>query len=118
MNSEHEAHLVRRQAQIAKLLDWKYRKGQREHGGKLWEHSAAWLIQQAIEEAVDSLFYLLDAVEKAQPDCYCRVKLPVQEAPVSTPSGQPAAVDGNDETQRCGHPPDCDGRCCRSREDA
>lgn len=106
MNSEHEAHLARRQAQITKLLDWKYRKGQREHGGKLWEHSAAWLIQQAIEEAADTLFYLLDAIELAQPECYCKVRLPADRT-----------QDGNERTQcGCEHGSDDACRVCRERE--
>ena len=39
---EHEAHLQRLLAWVATQVDRKYRRGQAEHGGKLWEKPGLW----------------------------------------------------------------------------
>jgi len=57
LTQEQERHLASVKEDFAKLVDGKYRQGQREHGGNLWlKHG---LIDQAIEEAIDQVVYLL-----------------------------------------------------------
>lgn len=41
------------------LMAEKYTKGAREHGGNLWEASPEFLLNSAIEEAIDQVVYLL-----------------------------------------------------------
>lgn len=43
--------------EFARLMLLKYAKGQKEHGGKLWEKPD--LLDSAIEEVVDLAFYLI-----------------------------------------------------------
>ena len=52
---EHEAHLQRLLAWIATHVDRKYRRGQAEHGGKLWE--APGLLKELHAETIDQLAY-------------------------------------------------------------
>lgn len=62
MDQEHEAHLKRVKFQIAELLDSKYRKGQAEHGGKLWEKAG--IIPNLVDEMTDFVVYLLTLREQ------------------------------------------------------
>ena len=55
MQSEHEAHLQRLLAWVSTHVDRKYRRGQAEHGGKLWE--APGLLKELHAEAFDLLAY-------------------------------------------------------------
>lgn len=71
MDQEHENHLGYILEETMVRLDEKYRKGQAEHGGKLWEKDG--LLDEAINEALDQVVYLLtlkqqlnDKVEKGQ----------------------------------------------------
>ena len=50
----HRASIRRR---AGRLIDEKYIKGQKEHGGRLWTKPG--LIDMAIDEAVDQVIYLL-----------------------------------------------------------
>ena len=52
---DHEAHLQRLQTWIAEHVDRKYRRGQTEHGGKLWE--APGMLRELHDETVDQLAY-------------------------------------------------------------
>lgn len=56
MTEDHEEHLQTIKDRFFADVDNKYRAGQVEHGGKLWEKKK--LITMAIEEAVDILVYL------------------------------------------------------------
>lgn len=56
MTADQEAHLARLKATITADLDAKYRAGQAEHGGNLWEKPG--MLEAAIEEALDQLTYL------------------------------------------------------------
>ena len=65
MNNEHEAHLAHLIATFTADLDAKYRAGQIEHGGNIWEKPG--MLAHAIEEAIDqvvSLYTLRDQLEK------------------------------------------------------
>jgi hypothetical protein len=59
MEPEHEAHLAAIQKEFSELMDSKYRQGQAEHGGNLWERDPFWLLDQAIMESLDMVAYLL-----------------------------------------------------------
>ena len=57
MTLAQEDHLAEIQETIAKQVDAKYRVGQAEHGGDLWERVP--LVEDLIEEALDQMTYAL-----------------------------------------------------------
>ena len=57
MTLAQEDHLAEIQEAIAKQVDAKYRVGQAEHGGDLWERVP--LIEDLIEESIDQVTYAL-----------------------------------------------------------
>lgn len=59
MTPEQEAHLETIKSDFSTLVEVKYRKGQAEHGGDLFDHSPIWLLDMAIDEAIDQVVYLL-----------------------------------------------------------
>ncbi len=42
----------------------KYEIGQKEHGGNLWEKDTLFLVDQAIDEAIDQVVYLTTLRDK------------------------------------------------------
>ena len=64
MTPEHEAHLARIKARLAADIDAKYRAGQDEHGGRLWEKPG--MLQHAYAEALDLCVYLLTEMEQRE----------------------------------------------------
>ena len=56
MSPEHEAHLSHLKTEFTADLDAKYRAGQIEHGGNIWEKPG--MLAHAIEEAIDQVVYL------------------------------------------------------------
>lgn len=56
MTPAHEAHLAQLKAEISADLDAKYRAGQQEHGGNIWEKPG--MLEHAIEEVLDLAVYL------------------------------------------------------------
>ncbi len=63
MQPEHEAHLQRLLAWVSTRVGEKYRLGQAEHGGKLWE--APGLLKELHAETFDLLAYGQAIVEHA-----------------------------------------------------
>lgn len=59
---EHANKLTK---EMARLMLIKYTRGQKEHGGKLWENPH--LLDMAIEEVTDLAFYLLSLRDQLQP---------------------------------------------------
>lgn len=59
MTEEQEQHLLDIKSQFFMLVDKKYRKGQAEHGGNLFDLSPLQLLDNAIDEAIDQVVYLL-----------------------------------------------------------
>ncbi len=59
MTDEQEIHLARIKHEAGVLISDKYRKGQNEHGGNLWDKEVYELLDNAIDEAVDQVVYLL-----------------------------------------------------------
>ena len=55
MPPEHEAHLRRLNEWVCARVDRKYRRGQAEHGGRLWE--APGLLAELQAETIDQLAY-------------------------------------------------------------
>lgn len=62
MLPKHEEHLKHIKSEVVSILDNKYRKGQSEHGGNLWEHQG--LLEEAINEAIDQCTYLITLRDK------------------------------------------------------
>jgi hypothetical protein len=57
MTPAQEEHLREVKEQFALAVDLKYRKGEEEHGGNLWENKH--LLDEAINEAIDLFVYLI-----------------------------------------------------------
>jgi len=57
MTPQQEQHLQKIKEEFCRLYDVKYRAGQKEHGGNLWDKANK--IDLAIEEALDLVGYLL-----------------------------------------------------------
>lgn len=64
LKPEHLVHMEEISQGFTKLLVPKYTKGVGEHGGHIKELSKEELIDNAIEEAVDQVVYLLTLKEK------------------------------------------------------
>lgn len=62
MTALHEAHLARILNTFTQDARAKYAKGQREHGGNLWETPG--ILDHAIEEAIDLVVYLYTLKEQ------------------------------------------------------
>jgi len=59
-----EQHLEKILTQAEFRIKVKYLRGQAEHNDNLWEHSILDLVDNAIDEAVDQLVYLLTLRDK------------------------------------------------------
>jgi hypothetical protein len=59
MSPAQEAHLAFIKTHFSNLVDKKYRKGAKEHGGDLWGKDQLVLLDAAIDEAIDQVTYLL-----------------------------------------------------------
>ena len=64
MTPEQKAHLSYILSQALNRIDVKYHKGAKEHGGVLSDMSKEDLLDNAIDEAVDQLTYLLTLKQK------------------------------------------------------
>lgn len=54
----HAIHLQQIKSASEEMLDQKYRRGQAEHGGSLWNMPTGKVIESSLEEATDQLTYL------------------------------------------------------------
>lgn len=59
MTDAQERHLASIKALFDSAVDAKYRAGQREHGGNLWDQATLQLVDAAIEEAIDQYVFLV-----------------------------------------------------------
>jgi hypothetical protein len=73
MTPEQEADLDDILSRFAQLCDRKYRAGQKEHGGNLFDLTLLQLIDHAIEESIDEFVYLIDARKKIEKGIECRI---------------------------------------------
>lgn len=58
MTKDQEEHLSRVQNEFLVRCKKKYEVGAKEHGGNLWEKGPLWILDQAIDEAIDQFVYL------------------------------------------------------------
>lgn len=66
MTPEQEAHLQGILDTFVSRCPTKYRAGQAEHGGNLWDLSILQLIDNTIEESVDQFVYLVTVRDKVR----------------------------------------------------
>lgn len=59
MNEQDENHLQHIKDYFEGLVDIKYRRGKEEHGGHLFEMDSIALLDEAINEAIDQVTYLV-----------------------------------------------------------
>ena len=64
MTQDQEIHLARIKNIFRDLADTKYRVGQAEHGGNLFDMASQDLLDNAINEAIDQVVYLLTLKDK------------------------------------------------------
>lgn len=66
MTEAQERHLAEIVTDAAKRIEEKYRRGQKEHGGNLFDHGSDTILDFAIEEAIDMVVYLLTEKKQRQ----------------------------------------------------
>jgi len=66
MDKQQEEHLQHIKNEFHELCDIKYRKGVKEHGGKLEDYTVIELLDMAIDEAIDQVVYLVTARDKEE----------------------------------------------------
>jgi hypothetical protein len=66
LSAEQWDHLLKLNSEIADRMVEKYTTGAVEHGGNLWDKGEDYLLDAAIDEAVDQLVYLLTLKHKAR----------------------------------------------------
>lgn len=64
MTNEQHEHIGKIVLDFSRKANEKYEKGVIEHGGNLWEHETLWLVEQAMDEAIDQYVYLYTLREK------------------------------------------------------
>ncbi len=68
MNEAQEAHLANIHNNLFQDLDIKYRKGQREHGGNLWDRD---VLKDIVDESLDLITYAYTADFKRRQALSC-----------------------------------------------
>jgi len=64
MTHEQEKHVIDITDMFVSRMMEKYELGAREHGGNLWDKNPIWLIDQAMDEAIDQFVYLYTIKQK------------------------------------------------------
>ena len=64
MTREQEDHLESIKLYFVSKVDVKYRAGQKEHGGNLFDMSAMQMLDCGIDEALDQVVYLVTLRQK------------------------------------------------------
>ena len=64
MDKEQKRHLSRIKESFSEIVEAKYEKGAREHGGHLWDNPC--LLDEAIDEVIDLYVYLITLREKVK----------------------------------------------------
>jgi hypothetical protein len=64
MTKDQELHLGRVLEMFELKTDEKYRNGQKEHGGNMWEMGVIELVENAMDEAIDQWVYLYTIYEQ------------------------------------------------------
>ena len=68
MTDSQERNLKIIQLMFAALVEKKYRKGDQEHGGNLLDEPELTLLDNAIDEAIDQVVYLITLRRKLTPN--------------------------------------------------
>jgi len=68
MTPSQEQHLKDILEEVARRLNYKYRKGAEEHGGDIMDMTALELIDNSIDEGIDNMVYLLTLRNKIAKD--------------------------------------------------
>lgn len=66
MNQQQIEHLKQIVDEASRRLSQKYSVGAAEHGGNLWDKDAMWILDQAIDEAIDQVTYLYTLKQKLE----------------------------------------------------
>lgn len=66
LDKSQQDHISFLERRAMRLVRTKYTKGATEHSGHIWDLSEMQLIDNAIEEAVDQLVYLLTLKDKIE----------------------------------------------------
>lgn len=64
MTLEQEQHLISIIRRFESMADAKYRAGQAEHTGNLWDLSPLQILDNAIDESLDQVIYLITLRDK------------------------------------------------------
>ena len=64
MTQDQQEHAQALARQFEARMLYKYTKGAAEHGGNLWEMNLKNLLENALDEAIDQVVYILTALEK------------------------------------------------------
>jgi hypothetical protein len=72
MRKSQEIHLKEIKERFLALVDKKYRKGAKEHGGELRDVQG--IIDMAIEEAIDQVTYLFTLKDQLDSGNYYKIK--------------------------------------------
>ena len=64
MTSEQYEHIMKLNQQFADEATEKYEKGCIEHGGGMWNMTKEELLDEAIQEAIDQVIYLMTLRDK------------------------------------------------------
>lgn len=75
MTSEQEHHLQQIKTAFKSAVDVKYRKGQKEHGGNLFDLTSLNLIDAALDECIDQYTYLFTLRDKIKEELRLNVIL-------------------------------------------
>lgn len=64
MTEEQKSHARDIAEEFMDAMFYKYEKGAKEHGGNIWDKEPDWLLDQAIDEAIDQVVYLMTLRQK------------------------------------------------------
>lgn len=64
MSPDQQEHAEELARQFKSRMLYKYSRGASEHGGNLWEMNLKNLLENALDEAIDQVVYILTALEK------------------------------------------------------
>ena len=65
LSVQQEQHIKEIISTFSGKMVMKYRKGAQEHGGELLDKDLVWLLDNALDEAIDQVVYLITARTKA-----------------------------------------------------
>jgi hypothetical protein len=80
MSPDQENHLASLISWVAENLDDKYRAGQKEHGGNLWEKPGMlYCLKQEVWDQLSYVFTLDEQIREADPSLHAYLNSPMPE---------------------------------------